>query len=454
MKRPNASGSNNHRFVTQGTFESQLSKKFGNHRLEILEYNGSQSLLRYRCKSCKKISTLRIAADLLKRKFPCFCAMRRENDPITCWEEEIIEYLHVDLNFTTAQIAQLIGIDQNRIVKYLRRVELVQDGDELNSKRTALEYKKNQPSVSRQEYGSSAHLVTSKIYNRYRHIVDPKGKRGTRYHLDHILSISDGYSKFDAPLSLRELCHPANLAIITATKNCSKSKKSGHTILQLRRKIQQFEKCYGIVEFPEYWSLDFSNLKSNKVSDGINILSMDPGTSNFGVFGGVLYGAKSLHRVKASVSTMLRNPIKDLRDSEVAQEKFRKEIKDLCLMTSPDFIVMERFQARGLRGTTGELVSFMIGLIAGMLPSVRELLGKHITLVTPIASQWKNAVNRVITLDDLYSQLKPKQYHRLDAALLGMSIFPVKNPYEGFSKQRQQKLVNLIQRGDLFPEGW
>jgi len=89
-----------------------------------------------------------------------------------------------------------------------------------------------------------------------------------------------------------------------------------------------------------------------------------------------------------------------------------------------------------------------------MLPSLRELLGKHITLVTPIASQWKNAVNRVITLDDLYSQLKPKQYHRLDAALLGMSIFPVKNPYEGFSKQRQQKLVNLIQRGDLFPEGW
>ena len=63
-------------------------------------------------------------------------------------------------------------------------------------------------------------------------------------------------------------------------------------------------------------------------------------------------------------------------------------------------VTTERFQARGLRGKSIECVSMMNAIICG-------IANKHdATYDLPTAASWKNQVNRQITLDDFYKEVK------------------------------------------------
>ena len=77
-----------------------------------------------------------------------------------------------------------------------------------------------------------------------------------------------------------------------------------------------------------------------------------------------------------------------------------------------EYAIAERFQTRGIKGLSIELVSAMLGI------TLLEFPGK-VRLV--IASQWKNAYGRSgLDLDKLYVDMRPITPHQIDASLMGL----------------------------------
>jgi hypothetical protein len=80
--------------------------------------------------------------------------------------------------------------------------------------------------------------ITHRTYAIYKDKIDPKNLRGDDYHLDHIVSIKDGFVS-DVPAAIIGSRH--NLQIVTQHFNCSKKENSNQTIEQLIRKCQADE---------------------------------------------------------------------------------------------------------------------------------------------------------------------------------------------------------------------
>jgi hypothetical protein len=444
-------GSDNPRYVTKEVFIKRMEAKWGKkHQIKLLKYSGSWSPFTMRCLECNKTRTFYAAAEYLCRAYPCPCRKSVELGPVTAWEEELIAYLHTRLLLTIGQIVKLTGIPYSYLIKYLRKTDLVMDPNVLNQKRTEKESTKNVSDISRGDYTRLVWLASRRMYIRYIDLIDPKRKRGIHKHLDHIVSIRDAYVKNSPPLPIREVAHPANLRMLKASRNISKGGRSDLTVRQLRKKIQEFEKQYGPVELPEYLDVEFRPTKPKR-GYGLNVLSLDPGTANFAVNAMKLEGARSLHSIKPYLSVMLKNPLNDLKKGSDRMEAFKSEIREIVVETNPDVIVIERFQSRGLRGNTGEMVSMMTGMVCGMIDDFQLELGKKVVLHTPTASTWKNAFNRVYDLKTLYTHLEKARYiHRLDALLMGMSVFPVGRPYEFFKdKQKLSRLMKFINLGEV-----
>lgn len=157
----------------------------------------------------------------------------------------------------------------------------------------------------------------------------------------------------------------------------------------------------------------------------ITVLSMDPGTTNYAA--SVIRLAQSGDKLKTRVvgTRLVGNTI--IKPSEVVEEAraFRAEIYALEHLYGPfDLVVAERFQARGLKGTTIESINMMLGVLA--------VTYSNLTVYT--ASTWKNSFNRKFgnpaALKDLYEDLKeltkptPKAerstVHELDCTLMGI----------------------------------
>lgn len=105
------------------------------------------------------------------------------------------------------------------------------------------------------EYAKAVRKATSYVYYFWKNIVDPRLKRSKDFHLDHQLSIFEGYYEYDAtknkyvarrsPVPIVVMAHPANLKIMPGITNAKKCSSSHHTLEQLLRKIKQFERTYG-----------------------------------------------------------------------------------------------------------------------------------------------------------------------------------------------------------------
>lgn len=111
---------------------------------------------------------------------------------------------------------------------------------------------------------------------------------------------------------------------------------------------------------------------------------------------------------------MLVNPVTSFTGDEFLRDLklFRKELRTFTSKARPNYLIAERFMNRGsMRGATGELVSMMLGIMACTC--------KHKDLAFITAAQWKNAINKVISLDELYDRA-PFIPHAVDAICIGL----------------------------------
>jgi hypothetical protein len=99
------------------------------------------------------------------------------------------------------------------------------------------------------EYRYYANRLIGSMWPIIHEYVDPTAKkiRYGNYHIDHRLSVFDGYHNHEPPVSLRILAHPANLQVITAKENTLKSIKSSVTLEQLIKDITAYEAKQGPV---------------------------------------------------------------------------------------------------------------------------------------------------------------------------------------------------------------
>lgn len=147
----------------------------------------------------------------------------------------------------------------------------------------------------------------------------------------------------------------------------------------------------------------------------VRMLGMDPGYRNYGV------AAVELNKRSGRV-TVLRNaklvhPLDSFTDSYVKKSRaYLREVRTWVQTYKVNAFIAERFQTRGTKTISVELVSVMLGMMTvqfGALPH------KYIT-----ASTWKNDVNRKLKaentdLKQLYKEVEVEA-HQLDAVLMAI----------------------------------
>ena len=147
-------------------------------------------------------------------------------------------------------------------------------------------------------------------------------------------------------------------------------------------------------------------LPKGSCSKGLRVLSFDPGTVNMGVSCVELRNG----RLHVLCSAVLNYPIHDIPLLSQQRLDFINEVQAWITCFKPKGIVAERFQSRGLRGSTVECVSMMLGMLS--------MLNLPFYFIT--ASTWKNAYQRrfAIDLKDIYQEINVVP-HILDSALIG-----------------------------------
>ena len=181
--------------------------------------------------------------------------------------------------------------------------------------------------------------------------------------------------------------------------------------------------------------------KLEKNHNGYAILSLDPGFSNFGI----ACSAVTNNRFELRANAVLNNPMREMKgDLQKSRIRFVKEIDYWIQSFNCKMIIAERFQARGIRGNSGELVSMMMGIL---FQKYRKLDIRFITAAT-----WKNDFHRTqdYCLKDLYKVCGTTP-HQLDATLIGVyglqQKFNCKYPY---TVQNLISGVESVSRGKLF----
>lgn len=150
----------------------------------------------------------------------------------------------------------------------------------------------------------------------------------------------------------------------------------------------------------------------------MRILSGDPGKVNFAL--SVIDMAD--RRLDILGTRMLGSPVRTLKvDTREQVSLFLAELDELWETYGPfDGCCFERFQTRGLCGDTIESISLMLGVLS------MWCLEKEVPIRLITASQWKNQLNRVVNLKELYKEHKLtskkslKAIHEFDALLIGL----------------------------------
>lgn len=84
--------------------------------------------------------------------------------------------------------------------------------------------------MDRATYSRRCHQYAETQYNRNIEVIDPERKRSSKWHVDHIFSITDGFLN-DVPVNV--ISDISNLRLISDTENYKKHKKSEKTLEQL-----------------------------------------------------------------------------------------------------------------------------------------------------------------------------------------------------------------------------
>lgn len=164
------------------------------------------------------------------------------------------------------------------------------------------------------------------------------------------------------------------------------------------------------------------------------ILGLDPGVTNHAW--AILEYDLQPFRYKILAHGMVINTIKDLKGSEYDKgcAAYRRELRKVMKNFGADHSIAERFQSRGLKGTTVECVSIMLGVLSSV--------SKENLLIT--ASQWKNELNKITSLDLLYEEACCVP-HQLDASLIALYGACKMNELKPFIKfNKNSWLRNLV----------
>ena len=84
--------------------------------------------------------------------------------------------------------------------------------------------------LTRKQYADRAHQYAETQYQRNKHIIDPEGKRGKHWHVDHIYSVTDGFLN-EVPINI--ISDISNLRLISDLENYRKHKSSHKSLKAL-----------------------------------------------------------------------------------------------------------------------------------------------------------------------------------------------------------------------------
>lgn len=192
----------------------------------------------------------------------------------------------------------------------------------------------------------------------------------------------------------------------------------------------------------------------------LRILSMDPGKTNYAIAVTTMgFNKKGKFVYKCEGTRMLDDSIKfdmtNLRESIRSYGSFLDGLLDQPF----DILYAERYQARGGKGNTIEIINNCIGYLICNSDHI-----EHVNFIT--AATWKNAYNRVGDLNECYADLKEirkaekvrgerfLEIHEYDAALIGVyagcKILGI-TPFEFLkSTEHEHKLLRkIIDAGEL-----
>lgn len=168
------------------------------------------------------------------------------------------------------------------------------------------------------------------------------------------------------------------------------------------------------------------------------ILSFDPGSVNMGC--SLIDIDRETKQIKVLANTVLMNPLHDIKQFSRERILFLDEISSWIEKGNPNAIVAERFQSRGIKGTTIECVCMMLGML-----SMFNLPTLYIT-----ASTWKNRYQKRFNVDlrEIYREISPAP-HQLDSALIG--CFGAESGLKTFIDFSIDDVINQVTDTSLVP---
>lgn len=173
----------------------------------------------------------------------------------------------------------------------------------------------------------------------------------------------------------------------------------------------------------------------------MTILSMDPGTSNHAW--SVLHVGKGF-KITVLGSGMVHNTIKDLKGDMLGKTaKYIEEVAEIAEHYGASHFIMERYMARGMKGSTIECVNVMIGALMGSAAHRLGITADRMMVIP--ASQWKNEWNRRSDLEAFYDKTKCVN-HQVDSVgigLYGAAIWFSRKPFENI-KQMERGLAKML----------
>ncbi len=174
------------------------------------------------------------------------------------------------------------------------------------------------------------------------------------------------------------------------------------------------------------------------------VISADPGTKNFAFAVTEHQLVKGKLRSKIIATGMVEQTITTMGDGLLEEMRvFEQTLIAMREKYKPDHVFFERFQSRGLKGTTIECINVMLGIM------VRTFRKEEPKLL--LASTWKNRINKRVDLKATYKDYKltskksPKTQHELDATLIGfygVTRLLGMSDFENFTESNWDSFIN------------
>lgn len=169
----------------------------------------------------------------------------------------------------------------------------------------------------------------------------------------------------------------------------------------------------------------------------ITVIGLDPGYVNFGwSISCVRYSqVKNSVAIKILEYGTIKNTIKNLSlDLNKQVSDFSNELFSLINKHDVKYVVAERFQARGFKGISVELINSMLGIMVGLLHD------SDIDYKLILPSTWKNAAGKQqLNLKSLYGRHKAYMSpHEIDASIMSIyggyiTVAPTLKPLKGLA---------------------